>query len=502
MNDTIDLAIRFSSLLDARLGVVPEGKEDEIDYLELPGLLDDVEFALSVWPGEFPEESLAKEDIRSRLSTYLNPTVGSTIREETGGRFFPKLLNALASPLWKIARVAVGAMLLLILLQIFQVPVWAALQRLTGYGYAPKAGIVPLHGTMVLPRAVVLDSGGGGVEIEQIVVTSSTLELWIASEGDRRSPSIAEISMPNGKRAALIDGYSTETSLGQLESYWRFRGEFESPPWIEIRLDGSQARRIPLQSAVQLLAPLREFRTCDSHNGISLCAVALSVEADSTCSLIEISLQDVDLVNGFAMLVGSPMEPHSTIAIQFPESGVEIAVPPGYQTNALRLVGEQATFLQQLCFPVEPSGGAARLEIPAVEVILPITSQLSVPVVSPDQGWVDLSERVQWQSAELSFEQARAFPGEGKTIILRVLGFQSVSGSGPVITSFTPEVQGDGRVEQTGSSHDPRKGLHTIDIWIHGERSDLGQGSVLAAIRYPHLTFPGPFYLLIEGGSK
>lgn len=502
MGKSSDLAVIFAAELDARLGLSTSKEAERDAPSRRSEVVEDVEFALSLWPAEFPEESEAKKDVHDRLRMRQGNTASDPTGLQVFGRRILELLRPLTASGWRLVQAAIAAALVLILLQLFQVPVWASLQRLVGYGYAPKAGFVPLEGTMILPQPIDLDEEGGGVEIEQIVLTRSTLELWIVSDEEDPPPDIAEINLPLGEALVLQDAYRPETSRGKFYSYWRYRGEFASPSWIELRLEGFQARRIPLQSAVELLAPLKTLRTCDSHNGISVCAVALTVDRDLACSLIQISLQDAALVEGFPTLVGDPMERGSTISIRSAAADSAVSVQLVPQPRALQISGDRGTYLQQLCFHVQDSAEEMLLQIPGVEVILPTTDQLRVPVLSPEEGWVDLDERIQWPGAEIAFEQGRAFPGEGGGMVLRVLGIQNLEGIGPIVTAFTPAVARDGSIVQIGSSHDPANGLHTIDIWVSGDHGEVIPNTVLIEIRNPHLTFLGPYELAIRDGVK
>lgn len=504
MGNYEDFALRFTALLDGRLGLPGGATFEPADEFVDSEIHEDVEFAMSLWPEEFSEESKAQRDVRARLRTKLESTTTGLKRVKTAGESISGLVNLLTASRWRLIQTAVGIVLVLILLQIFQVPVWASLQRFVGYGYAPRAGFVPLEGTMMLPRAVVLDLEGEDIEIQQIVVRDSTLEMWIASDGELTTPSIAEITLPDDERPELVDGYQTEGSGQKVLSYWRYRGQFETPSWLELRLSRYPVQWIPLQRASDVLTPVRDLRVCDSHAGISVCAVALTGDRDLTCSLIEINLEEANLVDGLPNLVADPLEPGSAVTIISSAGDGSVRVQPGLQARAraLQVSGVQGLFLQQLCFQDRLTGGDIRLQIPAVEVTIPMINQIRVPVHLPDEGWVDLDERLQWPNAEIAIQQGRAFPGEGGVRVLRVLGTQVFQGSDAIITGFTPQVLGDGRIVQIGSSHDPAHGLHTIDIWLSGDRSDATSEEILVEIRNPHLTFLGPFELVIEGKDE
>lgn len=501
MGKSSDLAVFFAAELDARLGLSTSKGADRDAPSRRSEVVEDVEFALSLWPAEFPEESEAKKDVHDRLRMRLPSTASNTRELQDLWRRVLDLLRPLTASRWRLVQAAIAAAIVLILLQVFQVPVWASLQRFVGYGYAPRAGFVPLEGTMVLPRPVVLDEEGGGVEIEQIVLTHSTFELWVVSDRELPPPGIASINLPDSEFPELVDAYRQEISRDQLQSYWRYRGEFVSAPWIELRLEGFQTRRIPLQRAVELLAPLRTFRVCDTRAGISICAVALTVDQDLTCSLIEINLQDAALVDGYPALVVDPVESGSAITMRSAVADGSARVQPGLVARALKVSGDQAVFLQQLCFQGRLTGDVL-LEIPAVEVIVPVTTELRLPVLPAEEGWVEFSARVEWPVAEIAFQQGRTFPGEGGATVLRLLGNQDLQRSGAIITGFTPRVMGYGSIVQIGSSHDPAHGLHTLDIWFSGDRSYVMPGEILVEIRNPRLTFVGPYELAIAGEAK
>ncbi|MGA9533233.1 MAG: hypothetical protein WBR18_11000 [Anaerolineales bacterium] len=501
MGKSSDLAVIFAAELDARLGLLTSEEPERDAPSRMAEVVEDVEFALSLWPAEFPEESEAKKDVHDRLRMRLPSTASNTTEFQDLRRRVLEVLRPLTASQWRLAQAAIAAALVLILLQVFQVPVWASLQRLVGYGYAPKAGFVPLEGTMILPRPIDLDVEGGGVEIEQIVLTRSTLELWIVSDAENPPPDIAEINLPLGEVTVLQDAYRPETSRGKFYSYWRFRGEFVSPSWIELRLEGFQARRIPLQSAVELLASLTTFRTCDSHNGISVCAVALTFEPESTCALVEIRLQDNELNKGFPRLREDPVVPRRVISILTSKGGRSTGTPQGFPSVPLEVSTESGTFLEQLCFPVPAPEGELILEVPAVEVTVPIMSRLRVPIVSEEEGWVDLGESFEWAGAEIAFEQVRAFTAGSDTTILRVLGKQIASEEPPIITTFQLDVRGESGVSLSGTNHEPRDphdartGLHFIDLWLTPERVGAIPNYIVVTIGHAQLTYVGPFEL-------
>lgn len=504
MGKSSDFAVIFVAELDARLGLSTSKEADRDAPSRRSEVVEDVEFALSLWPAEFPEETEAKKDIHERLRVRLPNTANNTTGSQVFGRRFLELLRPLTASRWRLVQSAIAVAIVLILLQVFQVPVWASLQRLVGYGYAPKAGFVPLDGTMILPRPIDLDEEGGGVEIEQIVLTRSTLELWIVSDAEIPQPDIAEINLPLGEALVLQDAYRPETSRGKFYGYWRFRGEFASPSWIELRLEGFQARRIPLQSAVELLAPLKTLRTCDSHNGISVCAIALTFEPESTCALVEIRLQDNELNKGFPRLREDPVVPRRVISILTSKGGRSTGTPQGFLSVPLEVSTESGTFLEQLCFPVATPEGELILEVPAVEVTVPIMSRLRVPIVSEEEGWVELGQSFEWAGAEIAFEQVRAFAAGSDTTILRVLGRQTASEEPPIITTFQLDVRGESGVSLSGTSHEPRDphdartGLHFIDLWLTQERVEKGPDLVVVTVGYPHLVFRGPFNLRLR----
>jgi len=291
---------------------------------------------------------------------------------------------------WAWAAFAVA--ILFAMLFIFRQPVLAAVGRLFGYGYFPKAGFVELDTARVLRSPVREEHAGRSLTALSGLATPQGTTLWLEYSDSARSADGAWLETPAGERIDLLSWEWDPNQAGRRG----VRLEFPALPAGagQITLALPEGWRIPLEwiPAVQAGIPSAEINMpypttepatgqnptlentvqktavpCVVTNGMQVCLKAAQTDAGGTRLLLAATRQNGKLTPGsdiYRLVMGNLLTNDLKVTLT-DNMGSVVAYPDNMPLDAPQSQG--GVFLQPITFP--PVSAQARqltLRVPAL----------------------------------------------------------------------------------------------------------------------------------------